>query len=79
MQACRKDTANTDLNSVEDFKNLALKSSGEATIRLKDVAVVELGLIHTRLSSGITVKMPFYGNMALTKLQYTRPHCWYAC
>jgi len=36
-------SANTDLNSVEDFKNIALKSNGEAIVRLKDVAVVELG------------------------------------
>jgi multidrug efflux pump len=35
--------ANTDLNSVQDFKRLVIKSSGNTLIRLQDVAEVELG------------------------------------
>src|SRR6266403_255634 len=35
--------ANTDLQSVEDFKQLALKQSNGAIVRLRDVADVELG------------------------------------
>ncbi len=35
--------ANTDLHSVEDFKNLIVGQSGHTIIRLKDVADVELG------------------------------------
>ncbi len=36
-------SANTDLNSVEEFKELILRSQNGATIRLKDVADVVLG------------------------------------
>jgi multidrug efflux pump len=36
-------TANTDLRSVEDFKQLIVKQSGGALVRLKDVADVALG------------------------------------
>jgi multidrug efflux pump len=36
-------TANTDLHSVEEFKNLIVKQSGNSTVRLKDVANVVLG------------------------------------
>lgn len=36
-------SANTDLNSVEEFENLAVRSEGGAIVRLKDVAEVELG------------------------------------
>ena len=35
--------ANTDLQSVEDFKQLAIKQSNGAIVRLRDVADVELG------------------------------------
>ncbi|HTQ32166.1 MAG TPA: efflux RND transporter permease subunit [Opitutaceae bacterium] len=34
---------NTDLHSIEDFKNLIVRQSGHTIIRLKDVADVELG------------------------------------
>ncbi|HMD61184.1 MAG TPA: efflux RND transporter permease subunit, partial [Opitutaceae bacterium] len=36
-------TANTDLRSVEEFKNLVLRQQGNAIVRLRDVADVELG------------------------------------
>ncbi len=36
-------TANTDLQSVEDFEELAIRTEGDAIIRLKDIAKVELG------------------------------------
>ena len=35
--------ANTDISTVEEFENLVLTASGDAVIRLKDVATVELG------------------------------------
>ena len=35
--------ANTDISTVTEFENLVLRSSGDAVIRLKDVATVELG------------------------------------
>jgi Cation/multidrug efflux pump len=35
--------ANTDLQSVEDFKQLAIKQSNGAIVRLRDVADIELG------------------------------------
>ncbi len=35
--------ANTDLNSVEDFRNLIVRSTPEGNIRLSDIADVELG------------------------------------
>ncbi|HEU5397508.1 MAG TPA: efflux RND transporter permease subunit, partial [Verrucomicrobiae bacterium] len=36
-------TANTDLRSVQDFKNLVVKQSGDQLVRLSDVADVVLG------------------------------------
>ena len=36
-------SANTDLRSVEDFKNLVVRSSGDQLIRLSDVADIALG------------------------------------
>ena len=36
-------TGGTDLHSVEDFKNLIIKQSGDTSVRLKDVANVTLG------------------------------------
>jgi multidrug efflux pump len=36
-------SADTDLHSVEEFENLAIRSSGGAVVRMKDVAEVELG------------------------------------
>ncbi|WCJ58977.1 efflux RND transporter permease subunit [Fontisphaera persica] len=36
-------TANTDLRSVEEFKNLVVKQSGDRLVRLRDVADVVLG------------------------------------
>jgi multidrug efflux pump len=36
-------SANTDLRSVEDFKNLVVRSSGDQLVRLRDVADVALG------------------------------------
>ena len=36
-------TAGTDLHSVEEFKKLAIKQSGDAIVRLEDVANVTLG------------------------------------
>ncbi len=36
-------TANTDLRSVEEFKNLVLRQSGDTLVRLSDVADVALG------------------------------------
>jgi len=35
--------ANTDLSTVQEFEDLVLRSEGDATIRLKDVATIELG------------------------------------
>lgn len=36
-------TAKTDVNKLEDFKNLIVHSDAQATVRLKDIARVELG------------------------------------
>ena len=36
-------TAGTDLHTVDEFKRLAVKRSGDAIVRLEDVAVVTLG------------------------------------
>jgi len=36
-------TANTDLQNVEDFRNLVVRSSGDTLVRLRDVADVMLG------------------------------------
>jgi multidrug efflux pump len=36
-------TAGTDLHTVEEFKKLAIKNSGDAIVRLEDVATVTLG------------------------------------
>ncbi len=36
-------TAGTDLHSVEEFRKLAVKQSGDAVVRLEDVATVTLG------------------------------------
>lgn len=36
-------TADTDLHSVEDFEQLAVRHSGDTIIRIKDIATVELG------------------------------------
>jgi multidrug efflux pump len=36
-------TANTDLNSVEEFRNLVVRQSGDKLVRLRDLADVELG------------------------------------
>ena len=36
-------TANTDLRSVDEFKNLVLRQSGDTLVRLSDVADVSLG------------------------------------
>jgi multidrug efflux pump len=36
-------TADTDLNSVDDFEQLAIRNEGDAIIRIKDIATVELG------------------------------------
>ncbi len=36
-------TANTDLNSVEEFEQLAILNQGNTIVRIKDIATVELG------------------------------------
>src|SRR5437660_8494545 len=36
-------TANTDLRSVDEFEKLVVRESGGATVRLKDIADVQLG------------------------------------
>src|SRR6266404_5721017 len=36
-------TANTDLRSVEEFRNLVVRQSGDNLVRLRDIADVELG------------------------------------
>ncbi|HXN34843.1 MAG TPA: efflux RND transporter permease subunit, partial [Opitutaceae bacterium] len=36
-------TANTDLQSVEEFKNLVVRQKANAIVRLRDIADVELG------------------------------------
>lgn len=36
-------TANTDLNTVKDFEELAILNQGDTIIRIKDIATVELG------------------------------------
>ena len=36
-------TANTDLRSVEEFKNLVLRQQNNAIVRIRDIADVELG------------------------------------
>ncbi|MDP4609715.1 MAG: efflux RND transporter permease subunit [Opitutales bacterium] len=36
-------TTNTDLNTVEDFEQLAILNQGDTIVRIKDIATVELG------------------------------------
>lgn len=36
-------TANTDLNTVEDFERLAILNQGDTIVRIQDIATVELG------------------------------------
>jgi multidrug efflux pump len=36
-------TASTDLTSVDDFRNMVIKSTGQGIVRLSDVATVEIG------------------------------------
>ena len=42
---------NTDLTSVEEFRNLVVRNDGNGTVRLKDVGTVELGAAATETSA----------------------------
>ncbi|MCC5791537.1 MAG: efflux RND transporter permease subunit [Legionellaceae bacterium] len=52
-------TAQTDLNDVEEFRNLIVRSASNAIIRLKDIATVELG------SQDYNTSVSFNGKKAL--------------
>jgi multidrug efflux pump len=57
-------TANTDLRSVEEFKNLVLRQQNNAIVRLRDIADVELGAedydTDVKLSGETAVFMAIY-------------------
>jgi multidrug efflux pump len=57
-------TANTDLRSVEEFKNLVIRQQNNAIVRVRDVADVELGAedynTDVRLSGETAVFMAIY-------------------
>ncbi|MDC9615623.1 MexW/MexI family multidrug efflux RND transporter permease subunit [Xenorhabdus khoisanae] len=48
---------NTDLTSIEDFRDLVIRNDGNALVRLKDVATVELGSATTDSSGMYNDKM----------------------
>ena len=52
-------TANTDLHSLHEFKNLIIKQQGDALVRLEDVANVTLG------SDDYETQVSFDGNKAV--------------
>jgi len=52
--------ASTNLHTVEEFKNLVLKQSGGAIVRLKDVAQVELGADSYEATVGFDGKKAVY-------------------
>ncbi len=55
---------NTDLTSVEEFRNLVVRNDGNGTVRLKDVGTVELGAAATETSAdgwrtgGVSRRLP---------------------
>ncbi|KLU16681.1 MULTISPECIES: MexW/MexI family multidrug efflux RND transporter permease subunit [Xenorhabdus] len=51
---------NTDLTSIEDFRDLVIRNDGNALVRLKDVATVELGSATTDSSGIYNDKMAVY-------------------
>ena len=53
-------SASTSLHTVEEFKNLVLKQSGGAIVRLKDVAQVELGADSYEATVGFDGKKAVY-------------------
>lgn len=53
-------TASTDLHSLDDFRNLILKQSGGAIVRLKDVAHVTLGFDDYETSVGFDGQRAVY-------------------
>ena len=65
-------TASTDLHSLDEFRNLVLKQSGGAIVRLKDVANVTLG------SDDYETAVGFDGNArSISASRWRRrPICW---
>jgi len=61
-------TANTDLNSVEDFEQLAILNQGDTIIRIKDIATVELG------GDSYASEVRFSGNKAVFMGMYVLPN-----
>lgn len=51
---------NTDLTSIEDFRDLVIRNDGNSLVRLKDVATVELGSATTDSSGIYNDKMAVY-------------------
>ncbi|CAM3914546.1 MexW/MexI family multidrug efflux RND transporter permease subunit [Xenorhabdus thuongxuanensis] len=51
---------NTDLTSIEDFRDLVIRNDGNSLVRLKDVATVELGSATTDSSGMYNDKMAVY-------------------
>ena len=60
-------TAQTDLNTVEEFNELVIKSQDNAIVRLKDIASIDLG------AESYTSSVNFNGNNATFMGVYVRP------
>lgn len=61
-------TANTDLNTVEDFEELAILNQGNTIIRIKDIATVELG------GDAYASEVRFSGSKAVFMGMYVLPN-----
>ncbi len=61
-------TANTDLNTVEDFEQLAILNQGDTIIRIKDIATVELG------GEAYASEVRFSGSKAVFMGMYVLPN-----
>lgn len=61
-------TADTDLNTVEEFEQLAIRNQGNTIIRIRDIATVELG------GSSYDSEVRFSGNRAVFMGMYVLPN-----
>lgn len=61
-------TASTDLNTVDEFEQLALRNQGDTIIRIRDIATVELG------AEAYDSEVRFSGNKAVFMGMYVLPN-----
>ncbi|MFT4901123.1 MAG: multidrug efflux pump [Lentimonas sp.] len=61
-------TANTDLNTIAEFEDLAILNQGDTIIRIKDIATVELG------AENYDSEVRFSGNKAVFMGMYVLPN-----